>query len=112
MEDSILRKRRSKKEINMICKEWESSGLSKTKYCKQKNLNASSLVKWIKKFGKTKMDNNSGTNDLKFFSVGKKPNIEFTNSNHVLELTLPNGIFLNVQLPEDIIKSLLRDLLK
>ena len=112
MEDNILRKNRTQKEIDVICDDWKSSGLTKAKYCKQNNLNASSLVKWIKRFGKTKNGNNTDTDNLKFFPVGKKSDIDASSSHSVLEFTLPGGIFFKAQLSEATIKSLLQDLLK
>ena len=112
MEDNILRKKRTQKEIDVICKDWKSSGLNKAKYCRQNNFNASSLVKWIKKLGKSKNGNNSDTHDLKFFSVGKKSDTDVVSGHSVLEFTLPGDIFFKARLSEDTIKSLLQDLLK
>ena len=106
-----MKKRRPQKEIDVICDDWKKSGLTKAKYCRQNNLNASSLVKWIKNFGKTKNKALSDTDNLKFFSIGKS-DINTANANSVLELTLPNGIFFKSQLSEDTIKSILQDLLK
>ena len=103
-------KRKTKKAIKLICDNWKKSGLTKAEFCRQNNLNSSSLVKWLKKPKTVSDSNKSDSDDIKFFSVSKS-NVN-ANNDSFLEFTSPVGINFKAYLSEDTIKAFLRDLLK
>lgn len=62
----------SKKQKKDFCKDWESSGLTQSQYCRDKGLNAMTFNGWIKKFLKRKARNknkNENKNKNKFIPL-------------------------------------------
>ena len=113
-------KRKTKKTIKLICDNWKKSGLTKAEFCRQNNLNSSSLVKWLKKpnivsdsdssNGDNISSNKFDSDDIEFFTVIKS-NVNASNNNF-LEFTSPGGVNFKAYLSEDTIKTFLQDLLK
>jgi transposase-like protein len=88
------------------CDEWQASGLSKKRFCKERNINEPLFYRWIKKYGCQTALTKKQFTPIKFFQVDRE---DSTNKGNHAEITLPNGIALKVEYQS--LSSVVRELL-
>ena len=110
---------RTKAEQDGFCKAWKQSGLSKVEFCKQNNISKTALYAWLNKFS-----NNSGTLEADSKNNAHATAVKFLRINSVnsdkvlhpasgvLEITIPNGISIKINLSQSNFNILLQELLK
>lgn len=96
-----------------LCKLWQSSpGMTRTKFCKQRNLSTATFYRWCKKLGidKHRKDTDKKVN---WFPV----NVPKQNNTHnksteiiLIELLLPNNILAKMNIGTNTIVNLIKDL--
>lgn len=94
-------------EKEALCKEWRNSGLSKVKFCKQKDINVATFSGWCFKLWPNGL---SASDDL-FCPVNImdiKPN---TNDSIVLEVSFPNAVIARIKATTGQFSYLLRELI-
>ena len=111
---------RTKTEQEAFCAAWKQSGMSKVGFCKQNNISKSVLYKWLNKFG----DNNktsevANKNDIqatavKFLRINGVVNADkvLPVTGSTLEITIPNGIGIKLNLSQNNFNIFLQELLK
>jgi hypothetical protein len=104
-------------EQEAYCLDWKRSGLSKADYCKQNKISKSALYNWLNKFKDTK-DHKINDKDakqpdtIKFLRLNDiKQGNECGNTN-VLEILLPNGVRIKVNVPGDDANIFLQELMQ
>lgn len=98
------RKSSRKEERQQICEEWRKSGLNRTEFCKQRNLNLKKFYRWL---WKEKQDANSSESSIKFLPITKAASIQ----SNCLEVHLPNGIALKLASQSVNVANLIKELL-
>ena len=110
---------RSRAEQETFCKAWKQSGLSKTEFCKRNNISKSALYTWLNKFS-----NNSGVPEADNKSDIQSTAVKFLRINRVssdkvlhpasgaLEINMPNGINIKINLLQGNFDTLIQELLK
>lgn len=90
-----------------LCKEWQRSGLSKTKFCSQRNINVSTFAGWCKKLwgGISPIEKNL-LSPVKV--TGMKDN---ASESIVLEVSFPNTVMARVTATPQQFGFLLRELI-
>ena len=101
---TMQRKSSSKEERQQICEEWRKSGLSRTEFCKQRNMSLKKLYRWL---WEERSKAQSTTPTIKFLPLTKPAKIQ---SNY-LEVLLPNGIALKLASQTVNVANLIKELL-
>jgi hypothetical protein len=101
----MQRKSSSKEERQQICEEWRKSGLSRTDFCKQRNLNLKKLCRWL--WEEKHRTQSTCAPTIKFFPVSALASVQ---SNY-LEVQLPNGIALKLSSQTVNVVGLIKELL-
>lgn len=99
----------SNEERTRIYGAWKQSGLSLRKFCQENAICISTFYGWVRKFKNTAGEENLAISSkaVKFLPIG---NIVSARSS--LEIILPSGINLKVNLPEEKINTFLEGLIK
>ena len=94
-------------EKEALCEEWRNSGLSKVKFCRQKNINVSTFSGWCFKLWPPGLS----ASDNLFCPVNImdiKPN---TNNSIILEVSFPNAVIARIKATTGQFSYLLRELI-
>jgi hypothetical protein len=110
---------RTRAEQKTFCKAWKQSGLSKVEFCKQNSISKSALYTWLNKFnGNSELPEADNKSDIQSTAV-KFLRINSNNSDkilhptsNVLEITIPNGIGIKINLSQSDSNIFLQELLK
>ena len=111
---------RTRAEQETFCKAWKQSGLSKVEFCKQNNISKSALYTWLSKFnGNSEVPEAGNKNSIqstavKFLRINNGINLDkvLHNANSALEIIMPNGISIKINLSQSNFNILLQELLK
>jgi hypothetical protein len=110
---------RARAEQENFCKEWKQSGLSKVDFCKQNKISKSALYAWLSKFNNNSeapgADNKSNIQSaaVKFLRInGVNSDKVLHHASSELEITIPNGIGIKINLSANNFNILLQELLK
>jgi hypothetical protein len=108
---------RSNAEQEACCLGWKRSGLSKTEYCSQNKISKSALYSWLNKFKDNKELKINGedakrTGAIKFLRLNDIKRGNECRGADVLEISMPNGVKLKVNVPESAINIFLRELIQ
>jgi hypothetical protein len=110
---------RTSAEQEAFCKAWKQSGLSKTEFCKQSNISKSALYAWLNKFNDTyessKADNknNHQSAAVKFLRINDvNSDRNLRHEDKALEIVIPNGIAIKINLSQNNLNIFLQELLK
>jgi hypothetical protein len=99
------RKPSRKEERQQICEEWRKSGLSRTEFCKQRNMNLKKLYRWL--WEEKRGTQPAAAPTIKFLPLTKLTTIQA----NYLEVLLPNGIALKLTTQPTNIVKLIKELL-
>ena len=102
---AILRLTWSEKEG--LCKEWRNSGLSKVRFCKQKDINVATFSGWCFKL----WPNGLSTSDDLFCPVNIMDVKQKTKESIVLEVSFPNAVIARIEATTRQFSYLLRELI-
>lgn len=109
---------RSIEEQKALYEEYKRGGLTTKKFCQENKISSRSIWLWRKKFEQSTVDETAGkkarlsqeVNDVKFYSVGKLK--DFTNTDNLLKIILPNGVSIKAALSKKEIDLFLQELIK
>lgn len=108
-------------EQEAICNAWKQSGISKIKFCKQSNISKSALYTWLNKFNnnvevptpKTYNKRDIQSTAVKFLRINDINSDKVLHSaSSVLEITMPNGVDIKVNLSQSNFNIFMQELLK
>jgi len=103
--NSTARKKLSEQEKRDYCKQWESSGMSKSRFCKAHGLSVSEFYYWCKLFRpKTVIDDGNAFSPVIAKAASAQPEVA------QLEMKLPNETRLLITLPERQLISFIQEL--
>jgi hypothetical protein len=104
-------------EQEAYCLGWKRSGISKTDYCKQNKISKSALYNWLNKCKDSKElkindENAKQSGSIKFLRLNDIKQGKECRDEDVLEILLPNGVRIKVNVPGGEANIFLRELMQ